>query len=166
MAIKPYSLFAAPLLIATSLHATFATAGSSYKSHYYYPASSSSSRNAAAASWESNLPHLADDVLRVVPTCAQDCFRSFVKVSFGCSSDAAASLSCICAQPGELGFTAGEGAIQCLVGAQSVGICSESEASRKFSCSVEVQCCQGKKKERMAFTNGMFQNSLEATGGV
>jgi hypothetical protein len=140
MAVKPYSLLAAPLLIATSLHAILAAAGSTTSGHrYYYPASSSSSsggsgNGAAAASWEGSLPKVADDVLRVVPACAQDCLRSFVKLSFGsCSSGgAAASLSCICALPGQLGFTAGEGAIQCLVGAKSVGLCSESETSGGF----------------------------------
>jgi hypothetical protein len=135
MAIKPYSLLTAPLLIATTLHATFAAANShTYTNHYYYPASSGSSIKGASASWQDNLPQLADDVIRAVPACAQDCFQSFAKLSFGCGGGStSAQLSCICSNPGELGFTAGEGAVQCIVGAQSVGLCSETDASGEFS---------------------------------
>ena len=70
-----------------------------------------------------------DPVVASLPQCARECFSSFLVANFAgahCSSDSA--LQCVCERTGESGFTAGEGALQCLAAAKTAGICTEAEA--------------------------------------
>ena len=66
-----------------------------------------------------------------VPSCAKPCFQSFFDVNFpslDCGG-ASSTLECVCQQTGASGFTVGEGAVQCLLAAKSVEICSGEEAN-------------------------------------
>lgn len=104
----------------------------------HYPLSLASTVTALFALFTAvSSAHLLDskstqDVPAIIPPCAQECFRSFLLANFQgarCSSDSA--FECICEQTGSSGFTAGEGAVQCLVAAKSLGICFGTDASRK-----------------------------------
>lgn len=66
-----------------------------------------------------------------VPSCARPCFQSFFNINFpnlDCGREAS-TLGCVCQQTGASGFTVGEGAVQCLLAAKSVDICSGEEAN-------------------------------------
>lgn len=79
----------------------------------------------ASVSWAYNLPSNTSDY---VPSCAQECFASFIETSYadsGCGS----SLQCLCSQVGAAGYTMGEGALQCIVAERSIGYCSDTDAS-------------------------------------
>ncbi|SPN97742.1 uncharacterized protein DNG_01256 [Cephalotrichum gorgonifer] len=75
---------------------------------------------------------VSSDVASLVPACAQECLASFVDGNFpglDCSK-AGSSLECVCGHTGASGFTVGEGAVQCLLAAKSVGICTGHDVDK------------------------------------
>lgn len=76
---------------------------------------------------------LSSEIRRFVPSCARRCLLSFIEVSYDnedCGTTP--SLRCLCKTEGLLGFTLGEGAVQCIAGEKAVGGCSDAEGSREL----------------------------------
>jgi len=77
-------------------------------------------------------PNLPSEITGLIPSCAVDCFRSFVSGNYDTSvCGVSPSLSCLCQKTGRSGFTMGEGAVQCLVAEINRGSCRGVDASRK-----------------------------------
>lgn len=77
--------------------------------------------------------NLSSDITSFIPSCALDCFESFVDANFSpdlCGTSP--SLQCLCAQDGSQGFTMGEGAVQCIVAENSRGACQGDGNGCKF----------------------------------
>lgn len=82
---------------------------------------------AAAAGVAAGAPTSAvpSEVLNFVPTCAQNCFSSFISQNFNISAcEDSPSLQCLCTQTGKSGYTIGEGAVQCLLAENGEGDCN------------------------------------------
>ncbi|KAL7969467.1 hypothetical protein HDV63DRAFT_394897 [Trichoderma sp. SZMC 28014] len=62
-----------------------------------------------------------------VPSCAIQCFDSFLNISYG--DQIARTLAALCPLLGAYGFTIGEAAVQCLVAERAAGACSNQVAS-------------------------------------
>ncbi|KAH7148649.1 hypothetical protein EDB81DRAFT_469889 [Dactylonectria macrodidyma] len=74
--------------------------------------------------------NLSTAISNFIPSCAEDCFNSFLYVSYGtsrCMPDP--TLQCLCSRVGAGGFTLGEGALQCIIAEKSIGFCSDIDAS-------------------------------------
>lgn len=73
---------------------------------------------------------LPSDISDFIPLCAQPCFSLFVGANFP-TSDCTTSptLSCLCTHNTTSGFTAGEGALQCIAGAKLAGVCTGSDGT-------------------------------------
>ncbi|PNY21676.1 Uncharacterized protein TCAP_07227 [Tolypocladium capitatum] len=72
---------------------------------------------------------LPDEISRLIPGCAQECFISFLVLSYGTGDDGEIhSFEYLCSSHGNSEFTVGEGAVQCLVAEELVGSCSQTEA--------------------------------------
>ncbi|KAK4241306.1 hypothetical protein C8A03DRAFT_12386 [Achaetomium macrosporum] len=68
--------------------------------------------------------NITPEVLNFVPTCAQNCFESFISANFDASiCGNSPSLECLCRQQGSSGYTVGEGAVSCLAGESRFGAC-------------------------------------------
>ena len=88
----------------------------------------------AAAAFEFRL---SKDLTGLIPVCAQSCFLTFLSANYGTDKTGLLdgdfpSLKYLCSTPGDTQFTAGEGAVQCIVAEKSVGGCSSREASSKY----------------------------------
>ncbi|KAG9248620.1 hypothetical protein BJ878DRAFT_476356 [Calycina marina] len=73
---------------------------------------------------------LSNELTDFIPACAQTCFVSFLENNFGtirCGTTP--TLDCLCSSDSASGFTAGEGAIQCIISEFNVGGCNGQEAS-------------------------------------
>lgn len=82
---------------------------------------------------------LTNELTNFIPSCAQECFISFLDANFqssGCSSSP--SLDCLCSHNTTTGYTIGEGAVQCILGEASTGLCKGNDASRMFSFIFEI----------------------------
>lgn len=80
--------------------------------------------NAAATSYT-----LSTELTNFVPTCAQECFISFLDTNFptsACSSKP--MLDCLCSHNGTTGYTVGEGAVQCIISEINIGFCKGDDA--------------------------------------
>lgn len=66
-----------------------------------------------------------------VPSCAIQCFDSFLNISYG--DKTARTLEALCPLIGAYGFTIGEAAVQCLVAERAAGACSNQVASSRFN---------------------------------
>ncbi|ESU16766.1 hypothetical protein FGSG_13702 [Fusarium graminearum PH-1] len=65
-----------------------------------------------------------------IPSCAAECFASFLNVNYVLDTCTGRHLlDCLCPRIGALGFTLGEGAMQCISAERSIGLCSTVEAS-------------------------------------
>ncbi|RTE73016.1 hypothetical protein BHE90_012556 [Fusarium euwallaceae] len=87
---------------------------------------------------------LPSEAGRYIPTCAEECFASFLSVNYastGCDSNL--TMNCMCSRIGSTGFTLGEGAMQCISAERSVGYCSESEASDRI-IEMAYDMCNGR----------------------
>jgi hypothetical protein len=62
-----------------------------------------------------------------VPSCAAQCFDSFLKISY--ADRPPKTLPALCPRLGANGFTIGEAAVQCLVAERAAGACSQQVAS-------------------------------------
>ncbi|KAL6892523.1 hypothetical protein HDV57DRAFT_185642 [Trichoderma longibrachiatum] len=62
-----------------------------------------------------------------VPSCAAQCFDSFLKISY--ADRPPRTLAALCPRLGANGFTIGEAAVQCLVAERAAGACSKGDAS-------------------------------------
>ncbi|KAK4141300.1 uncharacterized protein C8A04DRAFT_14202 [Dichotomopilus funicola] len=72
--------------------------------------------------------NVTPEILNFVPTCAQNCFKSFIAGNFDnavCGD--APSLQCLCRQLGASGYTIGEGAASCMAGEGQFGACQDEE---------------------------------------
>ncbi|POR34637.1 Uncharacterized protein TPAR_05162, partial [Tolypocladium paradoxum] len=86
---------------------------------------------------------LPDEVSRLIPGCAQECFISFLVLVYGTDDDGEIpSLDYLCSNYGDSEFTIGEGAVQCLVAEKSVGSCSQTEAGGPVIYKA-LQMCNG-----------------------
>ncbi|KAL5350282.1 hypothetical protein ACLOAV_005320 [Pseudogymnoascus australis] len=84
----------------------------------------------------SSIYNLGDDITEFVPVCAQSCFASFLSANFPVSEcTTSPTLDCLCTQKSSTGYTAGEGALQCIIAEENVGTCKSdddnSSASKK-----------------------------------
>ncbi|OAF55076.1 hypothetical protein VC83_08705 [Pseudogymnoascus destructans] len=86
----------------------------------------------------SSLPiyNLGTDITEFIPLCARSCFASFLSANFPVSAcTTSPTLDCFCTHKSSTGYTAGEGALQCLIAEENVGFCvgdtSSSSASKK-----------------------------------
>ncbi|EYB25862.1 hypothetical protein FG05_13702 [Fusarium graminearum] len=67
-----------------------------------------------------------------IPSCAAECFASFLNVNYVLDTCTGRHLlDCLCPRIGALGFTLGEGAMQCISAERSIGLCSTVEASER-----------------------------------
>lgn len=64
-----------------------------------------------------------------VPSCAIQCFDSFLNISYG--DHTARTLAELCPLIGAYGFTIGEAAVQCLVAERAAGACSNQVANSR-----------------------------------
>lgn len=72
-----------------------------------------------------------------IPSCAAECFASFLNVNYVLDTCTGRHLlDCLCPRIGALGFTLGEGAMQCISAERSIGLCSTVEASGMSSLSL------------------------------
>ncbi|KFY98479.1 hypothetical protein V498_01417 [Pseudogymnoascus sp. VKM F-4517 (FW-2822)] len=84
----------------------------------------------------SSIYNLGEDITEFVPVCAQSCFASFLSANFPVSEcTTSPTLDCLCTQKSSTGYTAGEGALQCIIAEENVGTCKSdddnSSASKK-----------------------------------
>lgn len=89
----------------------------------------------AASAAASTTVSLSSDFSSIIPSCAQECFLSFVAVNYPDIDDecgSTPSLQCLCSRAGASGFTIGEGAVQCITAEKAIGFCSRLEASGKL----------------------------------
>jgi hypothetical protein len=83
----------------------------------------------------SRVSNLTAELADVIPACAEDCFISFITVNYDLErGQKIPSLEKLCSTDGETGFTAGEGAVQCIAAERRVGGCSNTAADCEFSC--------------------------------
>lgn len=76
---------------------------------------------------------LPSEITEFVPSCALDCFQSFVSNNYNASvCGTSPSLPCLCQKTGTSGFTVGEGAVQCLVAEINRNSCQGGDASREW----------------------------------
>ncbi|KAI1057152.1 hypothetical protein LB507_002569 [Fusarium sp. FIESC RH6] len=67
-----------------------------------------------------------------IPSCASECFASFLNVNYVLDACTGRPLlDCLCSRRAALGFTLGEGAMQCISAERSVGFCSSVEANER-----------------------------------
>jgi hypothetical protein len=77
--------------------------------------------------------NLPNDFSRLIPSCAEECFASFLNVNYVLDSCTGRPLlDCLCSRRGASGFTLGEGAMQCISAERSIGFCSILEANGKL----------------------------------
>ncbi|CAG8958298.1 hypothetical protein HYFRA_00000653 [Hymenoscyphus fraxineus] len=72
---------------------------------------------------------LPSEITAIVPQCAQPCLSNFVETNFpsrGCGSSP--TLECLCSHDSASEYTIGEAGVQCIVGSQKGGLCTEEEA--------------------------------------
>src|SRR4051794_8234353 len=72
---------------------------------------------------------LSNELTNFIPPCAQQCFAYFLESNFPtdvCTDNP--TLDCICSSKSSSGFTAGEGAIQCILGEVGIGLCQGDDA--------------------------------------
>ncbi|KAI1344673.1 hypothetical protein F5Y15DRAFT_617 [Xylariaceae sp. FL0016] len=110
---------------------------------------------------------LGDDIAAAVPECAQDCVASFIEANFPsvkCESDY--TLQCLCSAPSLSGFTIGEGALQCIIGEETVGGCTGNEVGT-HATSTALTMCNGQ-VSAMPRTHTLLTASfvVPSTGGV
>lgn len=69
------------------------------------------------------------ELSNIIPECAEPCLQSFLEVNYqGSRCGSSPSLSCLCSSRGTLGFTLGEGAVQCIQAEKRFGTCSPGAA--------------------------------------
>ncbi|PVH89192.1 hypothetical protein DL98DRAFT_565310 [Cadophora sp. DSE1049] len=84
--------------------------------------------HANAAASKSNYT-LTPELTNFIPTCAQECFLSFLDANFPagtCSTKP--TLDCLCSTNSTSGYTIGEGAVQCIISEINIGFCQGSSA--------------------------------------
>ncbi|KAK4191569.1 hypothetical protein QBC35DRAFT_291436 [Podospora australis] len=85
--------------------------------------------------------NVTSEILNFVPTCAQECFRSFISANFDsriCGNSP--SLQCLCRQTGLSGMTVGEGAVSCIVGESRFGACQGEDSTSDTSTTAYNMC--------------------------
>ncbi|CAG8971911.1 hypothetical protein HYALB_00007827 [Hymenoscyphus albidus] len=84
---------------------------------------------------------LPSEVTAIVPQCAQPCLSNFVETNFpsrGCGSSP--TLECLCSHDSASEYTIGEAGVQCIVGSQKGGLCTEEEARDSVVSSAFGMC--------------------------
>ncbi|KAH6968485.1 hypothetical protein DER45DRAFT_532139 [Fusarium avenaceum] len=88
--------------------------------------------------------NLSNDFSRLIPSCAEECFASFLNVNYAPDSCTGRPLlDCLCSRRGASGFTLGEGAMQCISAERSIGFCSILEANDRVIENA-YDMCRGK----------------------
>jgi hypothetical protein len=83
--------------------------------------------------------NLSNDFSRLIPSCAEECFASFLNVNYVLDSCTGKPLlDCLCSRRGASGFTLGEGAMQCISAERSIGFCSILEANGMLYTALKV----------------------------
>lgn len=72
------------------------------------------------------------DLLSLVPSCAQECAASFIRINYGFSDNAKPSLEALCTRTGATDFTIGEALMQCLNAELEVKFCSHQDVTSKL----------------------------------
>ncbi|KAK3309014.1 uncharacterized protein B0T15DRAFT_126797 [Chaetomium strumarium] len=94
--------------------------------------------------------NIRPEVLNFVPTCAQNCFESFISANFDagiCGNSP--SLECLCRQQGSSGYTVGEGAVSCLAGESRFGACQGQDGINDAIATAYNMCVGISKAEPM-----------------
>ena len=87
---------------------------------------------------------LGADITEFIPICARSCFASFLSANFPASAcTTTPTLDCLCTHKSSTGYTAGEGALQCLVAEENVGFCV-GDASSSAASKNAYNMCGGK----------------------
>ncbi|KAH7351209.1 hypothetical protein BKA65DRAFT_550173 [Rhexocercosporidium sp. MPI-PUGE-AT-0058] len=72
---------------------------------------------------------LTPELTSLIPTCAQECFLSFLDANFPTSTcSTKPTLDCLCSSNSTSGYTIGEGAVQCVISEINIGFCQGSSA--------------------------------------
>ncbi|KAF7563011.1 hypothetical protein G7046_g1102 [Stylonectria norvegica] len=103
------------------------------------------------------------DISNFVPSCAEDCFISFLNVNYGttkCGTNP--SMQCLCSHLGPSDLTLGEGAVQCIAAERTVGFCSDIEASGK---SLRTSVDGVVKREAHLCIDAVIQNAFQICAG-
>lgn len=86
---------------------------------------------ATAQQQDSRIP---SEITDLVPSCARECFRSYIVANFGLSGcGSSPSLQCLCTKTGASGYTLGEGAFSCSVAEAGRGNCKGTDADCEYS---------------------------------
>lgn len=73
--------------------------------------------------------NLGGQIGDLIPECAQSCFESFIEGNFFTNfCGTSPSLECLCSHQTPDGFTIGEGALECIVAFNQLGVCHGYEA--------------------------------------
>ncbi|CZT12835.1 uncharacterized protein RAG0_16516 [Rhynchosporium agropyri] len=72
---------------------------------------------------------LTPELTSFIPSCAQECFISFLDANFPIGTcSAKPNLECLCSKNGTSGYTIGEGAVQCVISEINIGFCKGNSA--------------------------------------
>ncbi|KAI1805127.1 hypothetical protein F4811DRAFT_233228 [Daldinia bambusicola] len=84
---------------------------------------------------------LGNDILGLVPTCAQPCLESFVVANYP-STDCTQNptLQCMCSEQSLSGYTIGEGALQCISTEAQRGICGKNDIAGTVKRDAYLMC--------------------------
>jgi hypothetical protein len=76
---------------------------------------------------------LTSEITKFIPSCAQECFKSFLDVNFlSTTCSTTPTLDCLCSHNSTSGYTAGEGAVQCIISEVNIGFCKGNDAKGIF----------------------------------
>ncbi|KAL2071208.1 hypothetical protein VTL71DRAFT_12443 [Oculimacula yallundae] len=72
---------------------------------------------------------LTPEITNSIPSCAQDCFLSFLDANFPTDTcTTKPTLECLCSSNSTSGYTIGEGAVQCVISEINIGFCKGNSA--------------------------------------
>ncbi|KAI1501955.1 hypothetical protein F5X99DRAFT_185089 [Biscogniauxia marginata] len=110
---------------------------------------------------------LGTDISTRVPQCAWRCLEIFIQDNFPSTNCGTySSLPCLCSSRSALGFTLGEGAVQCMIGEKQVNACVGNDTSN-YAISAALNMCSGQ-PSASPNTHGTLTASfiVPSSGGV
>jgi hypothetical protein len=102
---------------------------------------------------------LPNEITNIVPLCAQSCFTNFLQSNYPthvCSNTP--TLDCLCSHSSTSGYTAGEGAVQCILLGQNANFCQGSDISSNTVKNAYTMCFG--KANSLPNTHGTITASL------
>ncbi|EPE27267.1 hypothetical protein GLAREA_03182 [Glarea lozoyensis ATCC 20868] len=84
---------------------------------------------------------LPSELKSLVPQCAQPCFTSFIDSNYAASAcGQTPDLDCLCSHDSASEYTIGEASVQCIVGAQRTGVCSQADTKEDVVLKAHGMC--------------------------